>query len=169
MAEIAPFKVTIDFHDDARSNGHLSLFILFNFSLEFKTANCSLFLETFSLVSSVTLFRPSFIPCLFISCLHGHSASALLASSSLYNLILGLLLCSKLLSPRGNQPAHVFEYQLQTHASLYYIFGSGVSLNFQTHISNFQLDIATYMSNNLFKISRPYTAGLVESTSESYF
>lgn len=71
-------------------------------------------------------------------------------------------------SPKGNQPAHVFEYQLQAHASLYYIFSSGVSFNFQTHMFNFQLDIATCMSNNSFKISMPHTARLVESTSKSY-
>lgn len=91
IAEMAPVEVTIDLHDDAKSNGHLSLFILFNFSSEFNTADC---IETFSLVSSVTLLHNHV--CLFISYLSGHSASVSFAASpSQSNLMLGLLLCTK--------------------------------------------------------------------------
>lgn len=78
---MVPVEVTIDLHGDAKSNGQLSLFILFNFSLEFNTADCSLFLETFSLVSSVTFLLIHV--CLFVSYLSGHSASVSFVGFSL--------------------------------------------------------------------------------------
>lgn len=87
---MAPVKIPIDLQG-AKSNEHLSLFVLRNFTLEFNTADCSLSFETFSVVSSVTLLHIHV--CLFAFYLSGHSAlSPLWASPSLCNFILGLLL-----------------------------------------------------------------------------
>lgn len=56
IIEMAPVKVTIDLHD-AKSNGHFISSILFKSSLEFNTVDRSLFLKTFSFVSSLTLLH----------------------------------------------------------------------------------------------------------------